>query len=123
MNRPQPKAPTVEAHVVRLPGPRGGKRKREGDQVTGSLVKGAVPPMPADAFVVEVVTDGESEVEEEVLAWCVSAQAADASEGDPIELETGEGGEGDGTGEGGLSEEQLDRIMQEQLARLRSSWS
>ena len=79
--------------------------------MTGSLVKGAVPPMPADAFVVEVVTDGESEVEEEVLPWCVSAQTA------------GEGGEGDGTGEGGLSEEQLDRIMQEQLARLRSSWS
>ena len=65
-------------------------------------------------------------MEEEVLPWCVSAQAADASEGDPVELETGEGGEGgegDGTGEGGLSEEQLDRIMQEQLARLRSSWS
>ena len=112
--------------------------------MTGSLVKGAVPPMPADAFVVEVVTDGESEVEEVVLAWCVSAQAADASEGDPIELETGEGGEGgegDEKGEGlhaevftshfeglyGLtpmcSEGELDRILQEQLARLRSSWS
>tara|TARA_B100000795_G_scaffold41597_1_gene27280 strand:+ start:194 stop:661 length:468 start_codon:yes stop_codon:yes gene_type:complete len=111
---------TVEAHAVGLPGPRGGKRKRKGDQVsrcTDSL---------------------------DVLAWCASAQAADASEGDPIELETGEGGEGgegDEKGEGrhaevftshfeglyGLtpmcSEGELDRILQEQLARLRSSWS
>ena len=77
----------------------------------------------------------------DVLAWCVSAQAAAASEGDPVEIETGGGGEGDETGEGGqaevftshfeglygltpmCSEGELDRILQEQLARLRGSWS
>ena len=40
-----------------------------------------------------------------------------ASKAAPIDLETGEGGK-----EGGRSEGELDKMMHEQLARLRSSW-
>ena len=67
---------------------------------------GSVPPRPAVVSAVPVAPQGGGE-----------GGGGGTSKADPIDLETEE------HGDGGHSDGELDRILQEQLARLRSSWS